>query len=84
MSKIKSYYLKVLSNLDSNNHFYKYYNTIYTYRDFKNYSVKLACYIEKYFISKKKNQSFLHIQTNPLRCMHLYILFLFRNQFGFH
>jgi D-alanine--poly(phosphoribitol) ligase subunit 1 len=60
-NRLKEYYLRVFLNLNSKNFFYKYYDRTYSYSDFKNYTIKTICFIEKYFnIHKKKPTIFTY------------------------
>ena len=52
--KLRNYYLKIFNNFNKKKIFYKYYNTIYTYRDFKEYSTKIVNYIYNYYSFYKK------------------------------
>jgi D-alanine--poly(phosphoribitol) ligase subunit 1 len=52
--KLENYYLNILNNMESNSLFYRYYENKYTYRDFKNYSTKIICLIDKYYNNQKK------------------------------
>jgi len=52
--KLRNYYLKIFNNFNKKKIFYKYYNTIYTYRDFKEYSTKIVNYIDNYYSFYKK------------------------------
>jgi acyl-coenzyme A synthetase/AMP-(fatty) acid ligase len=54
MSNYKEFYIKILRNMNSNNIFYKYYDESYTYKDFKNFSLKLLSFFENNNLKKKK------------------------------
>jgi acyl-coenzyme A synthetase/AMP-(fatty) acid ligase len=54
MNNYKKFYNKILKNMNSKKFFYRYYDTFYTYKDFKNFSLKLLSYFEKNnFLNKK-------------------------------